>query len=389
MIYLLYRMQHDRFLEASSLLQPYLYQQLSLQEFAHSPVDELLRNPRYLMHLLRRISRFTLVEAMANQMHHHGADLDAVLQLHMVVLQIQIVMMQILIGIAEQGSEYHYRPRNLKPQQEKRNRCQRTVDDVVAGKEHLQIDVAILQCRHADTCQERWHQGASKPDIGVRNHAIAEHEEEEHRDECRQMQEKRRNRLAHIGNLVYIVYHIHRPYIDERRKENHHAKTEEDGWILGNNLLPRTLARMPDVVEGKLYLLHQRDDGIEKHHDTRTDDIVALRVLYVIMNEVHDGLSHNGLRLESARNPRFEQGGVTEATGNDKHHRHKRNQRHERGEGQRRHIPSPHILDVEDATSEHTHLDPRLQLAPEILDIGRIELPDILVKAYDSVYYSH
>lgn len=102
MIYLLYRMQHDRFLEASSLLQPYLYQQLSLQEFAHSPVDELLRNPRYLMHLLRRISRFTLVEAMANQMHHHGADLDAVLQLHMVVLQIQIVMMQILIGIAEQ-----------------------------------------------------------------------------------------------------------------------------------------------------------------------------------------------------------------------------------------------------------------------------------------------
>ena len=146
---------------------------------------------------------------------------------------------------------------------------------------------------------------------------------------------------------------------------------------------------MPDVIEGKLYLLHQRDDGIEKHHDTRTDDIVALRVLYVIMNEVHDGLSHNGLRLEGARNPRFEQGGVAEATGYDKHHRHKRNQRHERGEGQRRHIPSPHILDVEDATSEHTHLDPRLQLAPEILDIGRIELPDILVKAYDSVYYSH
>ncbi len=30
-----------------------------------------------------------------------------------------------------------------------------------------------------------------------------------------------------------------------------------------------------DVIKGKLNFLHQRDDSIEKHHDTRTDDIVA------------------------------------------------------------------------------------------------------------------
>ena len=50
---------------------------------------------------------------------------------------------------------------------------------------------------------------------------------------------------------------------------------------------------MPDVIKGEFYLLHQRDDGIEKHHDTRTDDIVALSVLDIIVNEIHDSLSHN------------------------------------------------------------------------------------------------
>ena len=103
------------------------------------------------------------------------------------------------------------------------------------------------------------------------------------------------------------------------------------------------------------------------------------------MNEVNDGLRHNGLCLEGGREPGFEQRGIAETTGYDKHHSHERYQSHEGGKSQGSHIPGPHILEIEDATGKHTHLDPRLQLAPEILDIGRIELPDILVKAYDSV----
>ena len=137
---------------------------------------------------------------------------------------------------------------------------------------------------------------------------------------------------------------------------------------------------MPDIIEGKLYLLHQRNDGIEKHHDTRTDDIVALRILNIIVNEVNDGLRYNGLCLEGGREPGFEQRGIAETTGYDKHHSHERYQSHEGGKSQGSHIPCPHILEIEDATGKHTHLDPRLESAPEVFDIRRIELSDIFVK---------
>ena len=115
------------------------------------------------------------------------------------------------------------------------------------------------------------------------------------------MQDESRDSLSHISNPIHIIYHIHCPYIKERGEENHHTQSEKNGRIFCHDLLPRTLTRMPDVIKGELYLLHQRDDGIEKHHNTRTDDIIALRVLDIIVNEIHDSLSHNGLRLESGR----------------------------------------------------------------------------------------
>lgn len=110
---------------------------------------------------------------------------------------------------------------------------------------------------------------------------------------------------------------------------------------------------MPDAIEGQLYLLHQRDDGIEKHHDARADDIVALGILDVIVYEVDDSLCHNGLRLEGGGNPRLQQRCVSEPSGNDKQHRHEGDERHEGGESKSRHIPRPHILDIEYADGEH------------------------------------
>ena len=195
------------------------------------------------------------------------------------------------------------------------------------------------------------------------------------------MKDERRNGIPDICYPVYIIHHIHRPYIDARSKEYQQSQTKQNGRIFGNNLLPRTLARMPDIIEGKLYLLHQRNDGIEKHHDTRTDDIVALRILNIIVNEVNNGLRYNGLCLEGGREPGFEQRGIAETTGYDKHHCHERYHSHEGGKSQGSHIPGPHILEIEDATGKHTHLDPRLESAPEVFDIRRIEFSDIFVKA--------
>ena len=154
MIYLLYRMQDDRFFETAFLFIPDLYQQLRLQEFSYSLIDNLLRNFRQLMNLLRRIGLLTIIEALAYQMHHHATNPDALRQLQMVVPEITIVIMDVLIGMTEQCTKDHDSPGYLKPQQKKRNGCQRTVDDIIAGKKYLQIDVAILQGCHADTRQE-------------------------------------------------------------------------------------------------------------------------------------------------------------------------------------------------------------------------------------------
>ena len=98
------------------------------------------------------------------------------------------------------------------------------------------------------------------------------------------------------------------------------------------------------------------------------------------MNKVNDGLRYNGLCLEGGREPGFEQRGIAETTGYDKHHSHERYQSHEGGKSQGSHIPGPHILEIEDATGKHTHLDPRLESAPKVFDIRRIELSDIFVK---------
>ena len=170
-------MQDDRFLETTLFLASDFHQQLCLQQFLHGVIDDLLRNLRHLMDIFRRKCLLTIIEAMAHLMHHHGTDLDTLFQLHMIVLQVQVIMMKVLVGIAEQGTEYHDCPRNLEPQKEQRNGSKRTIDYVIARKEYLQINISILQCRHADARQKRRHQSTAKPDIGIRNHAIAEYEE--------------------------------------------------------------------------------------------------------------------------------------------------------------------------------------------------------------------
>ena len=177
MIDLLYRMQDDRFLETTLLLASDFHQQLCLQQFLHGVIDDLLRNLRHLMDIFRRKCLLTIIEAMTHLMHHHSTDLDTLFQLHMIILQVQIIMMQVLVGIAEQGTEHYDCPRNLEPQEEQWNGGKRTIDYVIARKEYLQINISILQCRHADARQKRRHQRTAKPDIGIRYHAIAEHEE--------------------------------------------------------------------------------------------------------------------------------------------------------------------------------------------------------------------
>ena len=52
------------------------------------------------------------------------------------------------------------------------------------------------------------------------------------------MKDERRNGITDIRYPVYIIHHIHRPYIDARSKENQQSQTKQNGRIFGNNLLP-------------------------------------------------------------------------------------------------------------------------------------------------------
>ena len=67
------------------------------------------------MNFFRSIRLFALIEPTTYQMHHHPTDLDALHQFQMVVLQITIIIMDVLVGMAEQGAKHHDGPRNLKP----------------------------------------------------------------------------------------------------------------------------------------------------------------------------------------------------------------------------------------------------------------------------------
>ena len=67
------------------------------------------------MNFFRSIRLFALIEPTAYQMHHYPTDLDALHQFQMIVLQITIIIMDVLVGMAKQGAEHHDSPRNLKP----------------------------------------------------------------------------------------------------------------------------------------------------------------------------------------------------------------------------------------------------------------------------------
>ena len=67
------------------------------------------------MNFFRCIRLFALIEPVAYQMHHHPTDLDALHQFQVIVLQITIIIMDVLVGMAKQGAKHNDSPRNLKP----------------------------------------------------------------------------------------------------------------------------------------------------------------------------------------------------------------------------------------------------------------------------------
>ena len=67
------------------------------------------------MNFFRCIRLFALIEPTTYQMHHHPTDLDALHQFQVIVLQITIIIMDVLVGMAKQGAKHHDGPRNLKP----------------------------------------------------------------------------------------------------------------------------------------------------------------------------------------------------------------------------------------------------------------------------------
>ena len=67
------------------------------------------------MNFFRSIRLFTLIEPTTYQMHHYPTNLDALHQFQVIVLQITIIIMDVLVGMAEQSAKHYDSPGYLKP----------------------------------------------------------------------------------------------------------------------------------------------------------------------------------------------------------------------------------------------------------------------------------
>lgn len=147
--------------------------------------------------------------------------------------------------------------------------------------------------------------------------------------------------------------------VESRGDEDHEAAKEEDGGVVGEPSGKAPLLYVPDGVEGGLDAVHQVVEGIEHHDGTDADDVVALGIGKVVVNEAYDVLADGGLRLECVVDPPLEGIVNAKASCNDVHEGKEGDEGHEGGVGERGYVAPPYLLMLEDAPCEHEGLQPR------------------------------
>ena len=86
-------------------------------------------------------------------------------------------LLEILVGIAQLGSEKADGPRELHPKHEQRKRGKRAVNGVIAREKYLSLDIEQLQHLHRHTRQDAGHNGIlqAHPRVGHQHVEPDEH----------------------------------------------------------------------------------------------------------------------------------------------------------------------------------------------------------------------
>lgn len=83
----------------------------------------------------------TLLEAEADVVHENGAYLDLLVVSQTCVVDVIVVAVDVLVGVAEDSKEEADGPGVVYPDEEKGQGSKRAVDGVVAGQPYLYADI--------------------------------------------------------------------------------------------------------------------------------------------------------------------------------------------------------------------------------------------------------
>lgn len=254
-------------------------------------------------------------KVLADAAHEEQDECVAITAAQFVADALEGVGMQALIGVAQLCAEQTDAPRNLHPQHEEGDGCERTVDGVVGTQLNLVVDIQPFHSHEDKSGQD------ARPDcVAPLDPRIGHKREEQHKshygkDKGRDMQEER-HRLAE--QLCVGQQGAERLHEDAHTAadDHHEGEQQEDADIVYNLAIDGARAfHEPDGVEGLLDVRGQREQRVEQENQADADEDAALGVLQVGIHEVENRVGNVGIALERALQLGFNDGVEAEAPG--------------------------------------------------------------------------
>ena len=261
-------------------------------------------------------------KVLADTAHQQEDKCVAVTSAQLVADTLECVCLQALVGVAELCTEQADVPRNLHPQHEERNGCERTVDGVVGTQFNLVVNVCPLHRHEDDSCQDAWQDGVPPFDARVGHHLEKQHEDEHGKEDGRDVQEER-HCLAEQLRVGKQSAERLQEEAQTAGDDYDEGQEQEDADVVDNLAVDGARAlHEPNGVESLFDIRSQREQRVEQEDKADTDKDAALRVLQVRVHEVENRVGNVGIALERISQFGLDDGVETKASGNGEDNGH-------------------------------------------------------------------
>ena len=212
----------------------------------------------------------------------------------------EVIVLEVLVAVAQFGTEEADAPGNLCPEEEERDGGEATVDGIVVGHPYLAVDVEELQHLEGGSGNESRDDGIAEayPRVG---HEDVKPRKDEARKYIRytaddELGERREDEVA-----VEALERGGHEDGQTARDDQHDGQEQEDGEVVGNLAEGAALLlHLPYLVEGTLDVPRQCEDRPKQDEQAHPDEDAALCMGEIGVCQADDDVDGHRLPLQSA-----------------------------------------------------------------------------------------